>query len=139
MSRAFASRAAYEATPELKEMRELLLGVIAKLRSCVDRIQGEFDPATLRASFEDLKVSYDKLVALDITDDYLQQHMEQDNIAGRRFTEEARHDPKIMLEWVARDLVAIVRRLPDMTELEELYARTSALTFYENVLDAAEQ
>ncbi len=135
----FPSIRQYESDPTLKESREYLLEIISTLKNGADRLEKFDDPKTLQEVLIKLKEYHDTLEALNITDEYLDRHMQDgEKLPGRHFTPAACKDPKIMIEWISHDLLGIIKRLSKAKTPIDFYARMSSLGYLENVLAVPE-
>lgn len=142
--RNFPSAAEYKVTPEFSNRRQVLLQGIVDLEKLISLAQGE--DAIDEAEFSRLKVSLrafneqllDQAEKFDINDAYLDGFQEPSSLGGKKFTAEARNNPKVMLDWITRDVLMIITRLlrsgKDLRGAD-FSGKVGALDFYRNVLD----
>lgn len=137
--RIFPTLKQYESDPTLKESREYLLEIISALKNGADRLEKKDDPNDLPEILLKLKEYHDSLDRLNITGEYLDQHMQDGKLlSGRHFTPVACRDPKIMIEWISHDLLGIIKRLSKVKTPNEFYATMHSLGYLENVLAVPE-
>ena len=107
MSEIFPSAAEYESDPQTSENRRLVLDTIGKLQDIMNAISSD-DPIVQESQLAELNELGEQLESLGITMEQLNKHIEGDG----RFTEQARRDPRIMLQWIGHDVHRIIQELP---------------------------
>ena len=115
--RNFPSIEEYELSEELSEKRLFLLEIIKKIEEIMNY---DGDDTVVRES---------KIAELD------EQKIDLENMAGKKgsldqflgkdgsFTEDSRHNPKIMVQWIAHDLSSIITKLSKLMTATGLHAQ----------------
>src|SRR3989344_6658066 len=124
--RFFPSRKDYESIPRLKERREFLLAIIKKLEDHMNERNGN-DTAVQESKIAELNELKEELESEGITVEYLDQFMQPNTHfeGAKMWTEEARKNPKIMIDGITYGLISIINKLGDAITVSSVDAQIS--------------